>query len=116
MIEIHNQTEHDITLTSGHVIPAKGLLPVSAQTMTATENDAFGARMLASGKIAARRPVEAPEPLTRATIAKATRGELLDILEAQGIDRKDVAKRKVEDSDDGEGLRTLTARAIFADI
>ena len=115
MIEIRNNTAMPITLSSGHVVPTKATLTVSAQTMAAIEKDAYGARLLASGMITAQRPIKKPEPMTRATIAKATRGELLDILEAQGIDRNDVAKRKVEDGD-GEGLRTLATRAVFADV
>ena len=117
MIDLHNATSQPITLTSGHQIPGNGRISVSPATMTRIEADPYGARMLASGRIVARRPVPEEQPVTRATIAAATRGELLDILEAHGIERGDVAGRNVEDSaEKGEGLRSLAARAVFADL
>lgn len=117
MIRIDNPTNQNVTLSSGHEIPAGGHLVVSPQTLLGIESDAYGARLLAARRIVVSQPDPKPEPLTRATIAAATRGELLDILEAHGVERGDVSGRNVEDSEEkGEGLRSLAARAVFADL
>lgn len=117
MIQIKNSTGQTVTLASGHTITAGGAINVAPDTMTRIEADPYGARMLAARKLIVIRPAKEPEELTRATIAAATRGELLNILEAHGLDRRDVSGRNVEDSDEkGEGLRSLAARAVFADI
>lgn len=115
-----NTTNQPIEASTGHRVPARGTLSVSDKTLARLAGEPFIKRQMANGALTvAPDPVpEASAPITRATIAKATRSDLLEIILAHypDADEADFEGITVEDKDGEDGLRTIAARIVFADL
>lgn len=116
-----NTTDRPIEASTGHRVPPLGTLSVTDATLDRLGNEPYIRRQFATGKLTVE-PDAAPEaaaPITRETIAKARRSELLDIILAhypENVTEDDFEGITVEDKDGEDGLRTIAARIVFADV
>lgn len=114
-----NHTDQPITATTGHTVPPEGTLTVSQATLTRLANEPFIARHLRAETLTVTYDQPEPKGLTRADVAKMNRAELLDAILAHypdDVTEDDFKDITVEDKDGEDGLRTIAARLMFADV
>ena len=118
MPKLTNTSRQPITASTGHTVPAGGDLTVSAQTWDRISREAYITTQMRLGHltVSADAVEKAGGEITRTTIAKANRDELLDIIAAHSdYTEADLEGVYVEDRDGEDGLRTIAARLVFRD-
>lgn len=119
MPKLTNHTDQPITASTGHTIPAEGDLTVSADTLARIAKEPFIARHMRAETLTVAYDEPEANGLTRADLAKMNRSELLDVILAHYDDtvtEADFEGVTVEDKGDDDGLRTIAARLMFADL
>ncbi len=117
--ELKNTTETNIVTSTGHVVPAEGMIFVDDFTLNRLRNDPFTSGQIARGNIVVTRSSQATTETaevdhTRAGVARMTRKQLLGVVETTlGEDPSDFDGVKVEDDGEDEGLRSYVARRLF---
>jgi hypothetical protein len=111
MYELKNNTKREITSSTGHVIPANGILTVSKDTLSQLQGEPYIAGQLLRANLTVEAPATAePEALiTRSDIAKARKSELIEMLWAHGVDQDGLNDKTADD------LREKLAAIMFVD-
>lgn len=112
MPDLVNTTDHAIRTVMGFTIPARGRLSITEEDYLRLRKEAFADAEIRRGHLLVEpRSEEAPEipALTRRAIASMRKAELIEILQAHGIE-DDLSGSTVD------ALREIAARVIFADL
>jgi len=121
MPKLTNTTDRPITATTGHTVAPGETRAVSQQTLERLASEPYIARVMRQSKLVLEQDA-APEPeapITREDIAKMKRADLLDVILAHygdDVTKADFEGVTVEDKDGEDGLRTIAARLVFADL
>lgn len=111
MPDLVNHTPQPIVASTGHTVPAHSRLSVADATLGRISTEPYIALQLRKGHLTVEHPAPEPGPITRATIAKANRGELLDIITGHSdYTEADLEGITVEGRDDEDGLRDMAVR------
>lgn len=107
-----NTTDQPIRATTGHTIPAFDSLTISQAALERVAAEPYIARVMRQGRLVLEPDVAPDEdaPITRETVAKMKRAELLEVLDAHGVTEDQVEGKYVDD------LREMAARIMFADL
>ena len=113
---LKNTSDQPITATTGHTVPAGGSLTVTGATLERIKKERYIAIQLKKGRLVAE-PDPAPEPegMTRETIAKAKKAELLEIILAH-YENATAADFKGVPVEGEDGLRAIASRLLFVDL
>lgn len=120
MPTISNNTDQPIEASTGHVVPANGTLTVTDKTWARVGSEPYIAGKMSRSHLTvstdpAPKPKGAAQEITRSTIAKANRADLLGIIGRHSdYTEADLEGLTVEDRQDGtQGLRSLAAGLVF---
>lgn len=120
MPHLTNTTDQPISASTGHTVAPGETLAVSQQTLERLASEPYIARVMRQGKLVLGHDAPEPEPtVTRESIAKMKRGDLLDVILSHygdDVTEADFEGITVDDKDGEDGLRTIAARLVFADL
>lgn len=118
MPKLTNSTDQPITTHTGHSIPANGSLTVSATTLDNLVAQPFIARHLRGGSlVVSADPSDRSDEITRSTIAKANRRELLEIIIPRSEwTEADLIDVTVDGRDGEDGLRDMAVHLALGPI
>ena len=116
MPELVNKTDQPIQAATGHTVPPHGRLAVSDDTLGRVSTEPYIAMKLRKGDLSVEYPQPEPGPITRATIARANRGELVEIITGHSdYAEDDLEGITVEGREGEDGLRDMAVQLVFGD-
>lgn len=108
-MKITNTTTRDLGLGGDHVVPAGGSIEVPNDVLTRYKASAVVKGWFVGGALVEDGAVEVPT-VTRESIAKMKRGNVVDLLVAHGVEESDIEGRYLPE------LRKMLVSLMFVDI